>query len=280
LLLAVAVAAARGRVAFLAAFGTVGSLRPIIRPLGCEPSSAQRARCVELRASGGYNKDKLEKEAFFTGDLFKSWQGLFKPKEVEMTEEELDAVAKREARSLAAEKALTSMKLNVLAGEDEEGVPLRRPAPIGILQTQAQQDLVIFVTVEEKILTDVLLSMRIENKEFSERNVLVVPAFIDYGLTTLLELSPQIRKSKLMGQRSVASPAAASAEDAAVWGEFLAAEFKEADAQGLGDKAREQGLALVVRNTGEIVRRGLGRPNWKVVFSDLDSSPTLRTDDK
>ncbi|CAE8585016.1 unnamed protein product, partial [Polarella glacialis] len=119
-----------------AAFGTVGSLRPIIRPLGCEPSSAQRARCVELRASGGYNKDKLEKEAFFTGDLFKSWQGLFKPKEVEMTEEELDAVAKREARSLAAEKALTSMKLNVLAGEDEEGVPLRRPAPIGILQTQ------------------------------------------------------------------------------------------------------------------------------------------------
>ncbi|CAE7703303.1 unnamed protein product [Symbiodinium pilosum] len=122
---------------------------------------------------------------------------------------------------------------------------------------------------KEQLITDVLLSMRIEAKEISERNLLLVPAIVDVSSKMLLEFPPNIRDAKLMRQKAVALPVSSDGQ-AAAWGSLLAAEFEEADEQDIGQQVRDMGLALVVRSDGSIVRRGVGRPQWKVVFDETD----------
>lgn len=220
-----------------------------------------------MRAS--YDRKKLNTEASFTEGLMRSWEGLFQPKEPELTPEELEAQERREASSEATAKALQSLKLSVQAGEDDEGMPIRRAAPISVLQSKAKQSIVLFAVPQgkERLITDVLLSMRIEAKEFSERNVLVVPAIVDVSAKKLVELPPNIRDAKLIRQGAIALPLN-EAEDA--WGVTLAAEFEEAQLQGT-DEVLQIGLALILGRDGSILRRGFGRPSWKVVFSETDT---------
>lgn len=222
-----------------------------------------------MRAS--YDRKKLNTEASFTEGLMRSWEGLFQPKEPELTPEELEAQERREASSEATAKALQSLKLSVQAGEDDEGMPIRRAAPISVLQSKAKQSIVLFAVPQgkERLITDVLLSMRIEAKDFSERNVLVVPAIVDVSAKKLVELPPNIRDAKLIRQGAIALPLNEdSAEDA--WGATLAAEFEEAQLQGT-DEVLQIGLALILGRDGSILRRGFGRPSWKVVFSETDT---------
>jgi len=221
------------------------------------------------RWAGGPNRQRLEEEATAVDSFFRSVTDFFSPKPQEPTPEELEAAERRKEASLATEKALRPLKLSVLAGIDEEGAPLRRAAPIAVLQSQAKQSLAIFAATEEQALTDILLSLRISAREFAERNLLVVPVLVSLETKTLMELSPKIRASKLLNQGPVALPVAASEEDSSEWGTMFAREFFEAEDQGMGEQAEAQGLALLVRSSGEIVRRGVGRPDWQAVFSDL-----------
>mmetsp|Transcript_60587 Transcript_60587/g.113161 ORF Transcript_60587/g.113161 Transcript_60587/m.113161 type:complete len:280 (-) Transcript_60587:59-898(-) len=224
----------------------------------------------ELHAS--YDKDKLMSEASFTEGAMRSFSDLFRPKEAEMTPEEVEEQLRQQASSAVTENAMQGLRLQVMSGEeDEEGLPIRRAAPISILQEKAKQSIVFFAVTKEKeqLITDVLLSMRIEAKDISERNLLLVPAIVDISSKMLLEYPPNIRDAKLMRQKSVALPVSSDGQ-ASAWGELLAAEFQEADEQDIGDQVRQSGLALVVKSDGSIVRRGVGRPQWKVVFADTD----------
>eukprot|EP00931_Biecheleriopsis_adriatica_P009851 TRINITY_DN110943_c0_g1_i1.p1 TRINITY_DN110943_c0_g1~~TRINITY_DN110943_c0_g1_i1.p1 ORF type:complete len:294 (+),score=60.65 TRINITY_DN110943_c0_g1_i1:46-927(+) len=236
----------------------------------CLGRSSRRRSLVGLRAS--YDRKKMMKEASFTEGLMRDFSKMFAPKAPEISPEDQEEEARREASCERVEEALKPLKLSVLAGEDSEGEPQRRAAPIRVLQSQAKQSLALFVVPQgrESLITDVLLSMRLEAKDLSERNLLVVLAIVDVEGKSVVEFPTQIRNSKLMRQPSIALPFGASEQESAAWGELLAAEFQEADEQGFGDKARETGLALVVTRDGEVARRGVGRPNWKVVFQDTD----------
>lgn len=241
--------------------------------VGLTPSSPVSTRFagVARRAQGGYDRKKLEKEATASADFLKGFQNFFggggQPQEA--SQDQKDAVERRRMNSIAIEKALRPQALNILTGEDEEGNPMRRPAPIAVLQTEAKQSLAIFAATKEEALLDILLSMRISAKDFAERNVLVVPVLIDRETKKLIDLSPKIMKAKLMKQGAIAIPAPEDEEDRSVWGELFAAEFDEAELDGMGAVAASQGLALLVRKTGEIARRGVGRPDWSVIFQDL-----------
>eukprot|EP00933_Yihiella_yeosuensis_P074002 TRINITY_DN82818_c0_g1_i1.p1 TRINITY_DN82818_c0_g1~~TRINITY_DN82818_c0_g1_i1.p1 ORF type:complete len:291 (+),score=63.06 TRINITY_DN82818_c0_g1_i1:22-873(+) len=240
---------------------------------------AGRARCTQgprslhasivgLRGRGTYDKEKLENEATWAGDVMRGLSDFFNPK---TKEEDPKEVARRVQSSESTEKAIQSLKVSVVAGTDEEGAPQRRDAPISILQSKAKQSLVIYAAVKEQLMTDLALSMRLAADQFNQRNILVIPVLYSVAEAKAIEMSSQVRGSKLMSQKSVALPSITSAEDAAAWGVAIDGEFKEAVAQGSDDKAELGGLVLIVSNDGTLLRRGVGRPNWEVVFRDVDA---------
>ncbi|CAJ1364793.1 unnamed protein product [Effrenium voratum] len=87
----------------------------------------------------GFDRKKLDKEATFAEGLVRQFSDLFKPEQKEPSPEELEALQRQEESSEATAKALQSLRLQVLAGEeDEQGVPIRRAAPISVLQSKAR----------------------------------------------------------------------------------------------------------------------------------------------
>lgn len=228
-------------------------------------------RRTRLARHASFDRERLNNEATFAEGLVRSFEGFFQPDEPQLSPEEQEAQDRQQASSEATAQALQSLRLNVQAGEDDEGLPLLRAAPVSVLQSKAKQSVVIFAVPvgKEQLITDVLLSMRIEAKGFSERNVLVAPAIVDLTSRRLVELPPNIRASKLLRQKPIALPLETSGEETATWGEVLSAEFEEAELQGTNE-VMEMGLAVIVGREGDILRRGFGRPSWKVVFSETD----------
>jgi len=221
------------------------------------------------RRAGGPDRKKLEEEAMATENFFRSVTNFFNPRPQGPTEEEIQVAERRKALSAATKKALERLKVSVVAGVDNEGNAIRRSAPISVLQNQARQNLAIFGTTSEEGITDLLLSMRISASQFAERNILVVPVLVNLDTKVLLELSDEILDSKLMKQGAVALPDPKNDEEVREWGLMMAKEFVEAWDQGMGPQAEIQGLGLLLKRDGEIVRRGVGRPEWQAIFSDL-----------
>jgi hypothetical protein len=52
------------------------------------------------------------------------------------------------------------------------------------------------------------------------------------------------------------------------WSELIAAEMRDAVDQN-GPQAAEEGIALVIANTGKIVRRGVGKVPWRQMVEQL-----------
>lgn len=80
-------------------------------------------------------------------------------------------------------------------------------------------------------------------------------------------------KPPYLEQAFVAEP-----EDVEQWKYLMDEEVAFAERQGVKN-ARKQGVCLVVNRSGQILRRGLGRPKWELIVGDL--YPELaKTDDK
>lgn len=227
---------------------------------GCRPAAASTRRMV--------NPGSLEQEGMATEGFLDGVLDFFGQKK-QQAQADPAALERREAATVAMQKTLKSLRLKVIAGEGEDGSPLRREAPIAVLQQQANQGLAIFAATNERALLDVLLSMRISAKEFAERNLLVVPCLFSLESRTLLDMSDTFSKSKLLNQGGVALPAVGDDEARATWGEMFAGEFAEAESQGVQELAKAQGIALIVQSSGQVARRGVGRPEWSSVFADL-----------
>ena len=60
-----------------------------------------------------------------------------------------------------------------------------------------------------------------------------------------------------------------------LWLDYLRLEFEEAERQG-AKQAKAEGLVLVARKTGKIVRRGLGLPPWKELVDELAGSSSAK----
>mmetsp|Transcript_99512 Transcript_99512/g.252843 ORF Transcript_99512/g.252843 Transcript_99512/m.252843 type:complete len:287 (-) Transcript_99512:67-927(-) len=214
-------------------------------------------------------KEDLEKEATSVPDFVKSVMNFMSPKPQEPSPMEAAAIRRQQAALDEVQERLQDLRLGVVSGQDDDGKAVRRAAPISVLQAKATQSIAFFAATSEQALTDVLLSMRINAKEFSERNVLVVPVLIEPKSRSLLDFSERMLGAKLMSQGGVALPAPTSEEDRGTWGKIFGDEFAEADSQGQGAQAAAQGLALLVRSDGQIACRGVGRPIWKTVFAEL-----------
>jgi len=220
------------------------------------------------RQAGGIDPERLKQEAAATEGFLKAVTDFFRPQAPEPSQEEINAVERREKASIQAEKVLRELRLSVLVN-GEDGEPLRRSAPIGILQSLGQQHLALFAGVQEQALRDVLLSMRLSAKDFAERNILVAPVLISMEEGSLVDLSPQLMKSKLLSQVGLALPSPDDDEDRSSWGQLFVEEFVEAQEQGVWEQAQDQGLAVLVNKNGKIVRRGVGRPDWQIIFNEL-----------
>eukprot|EP00929_Paragymnodinium_shiwhaense_P007405 TRINITY_DN111307_c0_g1_i1.p1 TRINITY_DN111307_c0_g1~~TRINITY_DN111307_c0_g1_i1.p1 ORF type:complete len:279 (-),score=83.38 TRINITY_DN111307_c0_g1_i1:60-896(-) len=245
-----------GRVSYLG-FVNVGS------------SSASASPALTRRA---INKDKLEQEATWGADFLKGIGNIFNQQPQNAAPDAATAARREEADAAIAMtgRKLRQLRLSIAAGAGDDGEILRRAAPIKVLQEKASQSVVLFVATKEEALRDMLLSMRIDADKFASRNVLVVPLLLDREGRSLAELSDRLRGAKLFKQGSIALPGLDDDEDdEAAWGELIAAEFDAAEVQGIGAQAESQGIAVVVRSSGEIVRRGVGRPIWENVFMDL-----------
>jgi hypothetical protein len=61
--------------------------------------------------------------------------------------------------------------------------------------------------------------------------------------------------------------------DADAWREYVDAEMKDAVQQN-GPQAKDEGIAIVVRNNGKVLRRGVGKVPWRQMVEELEAAST------
>jgi len=165
------------------------------------------------------------------------------------------------------EKVLGTLKLAIQVSAQPGGDT--REASVKELQAGARQHMILVIG-PKKACRDALVGANLLKMDFAMSNVLVVPYETDsddmllastgggagFGERPLYETQPY-----------VARPAG----DLDEWADYVKAEMKDAVAQS-GEKAREEGIAVVVANTGKVIRRGVGKVPWRQMVEELDTS--------
>jgi hypothetical protein len=116
--------------------------------------------------------------------------------------------------------------------------------------------------------------------EFAIRDVLIVPYEIGAnaadklikpdGSSGFASNASKSQKPTWETQTYVAQPVGNG------WDEYIKAEVDDAIAQN-GEKIKEEGIAIVVANTGQIIRRGVGKVPWRNMVEELEK--TVKEDD-
>ncbi|CAM9161184.1 unnamed protein product [Phaeothamnion confervicola] len=149
-------------------------------------------------------------------------------------------------------------ELTVRLNVDGDGA--QREAAVGTLMASAQQDIVIVAGGPDMVRDALLGAMLVKDQVFSGRNLLIVP------VTTAGSDKGFAAKPAAFRQGFVAEPAGAD-EDG--WRSLIAEELEDARRQG-NEAAAKQGIVLVVRRDGAVLRRGVGQPKWHLIRDDLD----------
>lgn len=163
------------------------------------------------------------------------------------------------------EQRLAKLELDVRVSEDGE----TKRASVGIMQEKARQH-IILVAGPGRVVRDALRGAQLNKVNFAMTNILVVP--YQTGLDGAESASrpsgggfadrPSYEK-----QPYVAVPVGDG------WDEFIAEEMNTAVEQA-GDKAMDEGIALVIANDGKVLRRGLGRVPWRQMVDELEEAVT------
>jgi hypothetical protein len=140
-----------------------------------------------------------------------------------------------------------------------------RDATVQELQSGARQHMII-VAGPKKACRDALVGANLLKMDFAMSNVLVVP----YE-TVANEVERQTRpegtgfadRPVYERQAYVARPTGPG------WDDYINAEMKDAVEQN-GEKAREEGIAIVVASNGKVIRRGVGKVPWRQMVEQLD----------
>ena len=123
----------------------------------------------------------------------------------------------------------------------------------------------IIVAGPQKACRDALIGANLLKMDFAMSNVLVVPYNTDDDATA------QTKPSGGFGERPSYETqpyvARASGED---WADYIEEEMTDAIKQ-FGEGAKEEGIAVVVANTGNVVRRGVGTVPWRQMVEQLQS---------
>jgi len=151
------------------------------------------------------------------------------------------------------ETILGQLDLNIRISEEGDV----RTAPIKALQSGAKQHIII-VAGNKSYTRDALFGAKLVQREvFARGNTLIVPYTLD----------EEDRKG--FGERAEEKQAYVAQPSGEGWEEFIEAEFTDAIKQGV-ENAKEQGVAIVCKNDGTIIRRGLGMVPWKVTVDELN----------
>lgn len=164
------------------------------------------------------------------------------------------------------EQTVAKLELDIRVSEDTN-VPMQR-AVVESVQSGGKQHMIIVVG-PRKAIRDALLGANLVRQEFSVRDVLIVP--YELGKKKDEEkVKPDAQKG--FGARPTweAQPYIATPVGEA-WDEYIQAELNDAVQQN-GEKVKEDGIAIVVANTGEIIRRGVGQVPWRNMVNELEQA--------
>ena len=165
------------------------------------------------------------------------------------------------------EKELSNLELEIKV--DTEGTT--QTAQVQAIQTGGKQHMII-VAGGRKAIRNALLGANILKMEFSMRDVLVIP----YELNKTKKKKIKDGEDKLsnkaegFGDANASRPSwetqpyvAQTVGDG--WDSYIQAEMNDAIKQN-GEKVIDDGIAIVVANTGEIIRRGVGQVSLQGTF--------------
>lgn len=166
------------------------------------------------------------------------------------------------------EQTLAKLSIDIRVSEDTSA-PMQR-ALVEAVQTGGKQHMIIVIGAK-KAIRDALLGAQLLGSQFAIRDVLIVP----YELKKKKDeekLKPDVQKGFGGDKRPtwelqpyVAQPAGEE------WEEYVQAELNDAIQQN-GEKVKDEGIAIVVANTGEIIRRGVGQVPWRNMVEELEKA--------
>jgi hypothetical protein len=166
------------------------------------------------------------------------------------------------------EKLLGSLPLEVTVSDGGD----RNEATVSDLQLGAKQHMIIVVG-PRKACKDAMIGANLLKMDFALKNVLVVPYETDSDFAEI-----RSRPGGGFGDRPsyetqpyIARPASNQ------WDEFVRQEMADAVKQS-GESAKNEGIAIVVANTGKIIRRGVGTVPWRQIVEQLEE--TVNPDSK
>lgn len=178
---------------------------------------------------------------------------------------QLKIVKKKEQKKVAKgmrerEKLLGTLKLDIQITADGD----TREAAVRELQAGARQHIII-VAGPRKACKDALVGANLLKMDFAMSNVLVVPYELDADPAEL-----KARPSGGFGDRPMyeTQPYVAQAAGEG-WEEYVQSEIADAVAQN-GESAKEEGIAIVVANSGKVIRRGVGKVPWRQMVEELN----------
>ncbi len=164
------------------------------------------------------------------------------------------------------EQILSKLNLDIRVSNDEN-VPLQRVA-VEAVQSGGKQHMIIVIG-NKKCIRDALLGANILKMEFAMRDVLIVPYEVDKKKDAD-KMKPDATKGFGNSSRPTweVQPYVAQAVGEG-WDQYIQAELNDAIQQN-GEKVKEDGIAIVVANTGEIIRRGVGQVPWRNMVEELE----------
>jgi hypothetical protein len=155
------------------------------------------------------------------------------------------------------EKVLSKLPLEITISVDGQ----TRKSTVGELQVGAKQHMIV-VAGPRKACRDALVGANLLKMDFAMSNVLVVPFETEiekesrpsggFADRPLYETQPYIARPTGEG-----------------WDDYVKAEMADAVKQG-GDRAKNEGIAIVVANNGKVIRRGVGIVPWRQMVEQLE----------
>ena len=160
------------------------------------------------------------------------------------------------------------LKLRVSVGIDD-----RRIASLETLRSVAKQCIVVLAGPERAV-DDAIRDAFIQQKLFVDAECLVVPVRLDSDTGNLVVYDDDDERNMYQAG-FIAKP---DVDDSLAWADFVRNEIATAKEQG-EQLASSIGVVIALRQDASIARRGVGKPPWKPLLSDLQLSSSSSSDD-
>lgn len=168
------------------------------------------------------------------------------------------------------EEQLSRLNLDIRVSVEGE----TQTATVGAIQKGGKQHMII-IAGPKKACKDALMGANMLKVDFAMSNVLVVPYEIGAD-----DSEKQMRPSGGFGDRPIweTQPYVASTVGEE-WKDYIKAEMDDAVKQS-GEKAMEEGIAIVVANNGKVIRRGVGKVPWRQMVEQLEAEVKPKTEEE